>query len=90
MATIYKRNGKWGVQIRQAGFKDISEAFPSKKDTNAFAKITEAKRIRGTYEAKAAVTNNPLPIELSASNNNILFFHSSLLTLQRALQFWLI
>lgn len=49
MATIYKRNGKWRVQIRQAGFKDISEAFPSKKDADAFAKITEAKRIQGTY-----------------------------------------
>ena len=52
MATIYKRNGKWRVQIRQAGFKDISEAFPSKKDADAFAKITEAKRIQGTYNER--------------------------------------
>jgi hypothetical protein len=41
MATIYKRNGKWRVQIRQAGFKDISEAFPSKKDKAVLYKVVK-------------------------------------------------
>jgi hypothetical protein len=49
MATLYKRNGKWPVQIRKAGFKDVSEAFSTKKDADAFSKITEAKRTQGTY-----------------------------------------
>ena len=50
MASIYKRNGKWRVEIRKIGSKGIHKSFIVKDDAVRFARETEVKVERGLYQ----------------------------------------
>ena len=50
MASIYKRNGKWRVEIRKKGSKGIHKSFIIKDDAIRFARETEVKIEQGLYE----------------------------------------
>jgi integrase len=41
MATFRKRNDRWHVQVRRAGFPSITKSFVSKADAQAWARETE-------------------------------------------------
>jgi integrase len=41
MATIYKKNGKWGVKIRRSFHKPINKTFISKQDAQRWSRETE-------------------------------------------------
>ena len=50
MASIYKRNGKWRVEIRKIGSKGIHKSFIVKDDAVRFARETEVKIEQGLYQ----------------------------------------
>ena len=50
MASIYKRNGKWRVEIRKIGSKGIHKSFIVKEDAIRFARETEVKIEQGLYQ----------------------------------------
>jgi integrase len=50
MASIYKRNGKWRVEIRKIGSKGIHKSFIVKEDAVRFARETEVKIEQGLYQ----------------------------------------
>jgi integrase len=50
MASIYKRNGKWRVEIRKKGSKGIHKSFIIKDDAIRFARETEVKIEQGLYQ----------------------------------------
>jgi len=50
MASIYKRNGKWRVEIRKKGSKSIHKSFIAKDEAIRFARETEVKIERGLYQ----------------------------------------
>jgi integrase len=50
MASIYKRNGKWRVEIRKKGSKGIHKSFIVKDDAIRFARETEVKIEQGLYQ----------------------------------------
>jgi integrase len=50
MASIYKRNGKWRVEIRKKGSKGIHKSFIVKDDAIRFARETEIKIEQGLYQ----------------------------------------
>jgi integrase len=50
MASIYKRNGKWRVEIRKIGSKGIHKSFIVKDDAIRFARETEVKIEQGLYQ----------------------------------------
>jgi integrase len=50
MASIYKRNGKWRVEIRKKGSKGIHKSFIVKEDAIRFARETEVKIEQGSYQ----------------------------------------
>jgi integrase len=50
MASIYKRNGKWRVEIRKKGSKGIHKSFIVKDDAVRFARETEVKIEQGLYQ----------------------------------------
>jgi integrase len=50
MASIYKRNGKWRVEIRKKGSKDIHKSFIAKDDAVRFARDAEVKIEQGLYQ----------------------------------------
>ena len=50
MASIYKRNGKWRVEIRKKGSKSIHKSFILKDDAIRFARETEVKIEQGLYQ----------------------------------------
>ncbi len=50
MASIYKRNGKWRVEIRKKGSKGIHKSFIIKDDAIRFARDTEVKIEQGLYQ----------------------------------------
>jgi hypothetical protein len=41
MATIRKRNERWHVQVRRAGFPSLTKSFISRADAQAWARETE-------------------------------------------------
>ena len=49
MASIYKRNGKWRVEIRKIGSKGIHKSFIVKDEAIRFARETEVKIEQGLY-----------------------------------------
>jgi integrase len=50
MASIYKRNGKWRVEIRKKGSKGIHKSFIVKDEALRFARDTEVKIEQGLYQ----------------------------------------
>jgi integrase len=50
MASIYKRNGKWRVEIRKKGSKGIHKSFIAKDEAIRFARETEVKIEQGLYQ----------------------------------------
>jgi integrase len=50
MASIYKRNGKWRVEIRKKGSKGIHKSFIVKDEAIRFARDTEVKIEHGLYQ----------------------------------------
>jgi len=50
MASIYKRNGKWRVEIRKKGSKGIHKSFIVKDDAIRFARDAEVKIEQGLYQ----------------------------------------
>ena len=50
MASIYKRNGKWRVEIRKIGSKGIHKSFIIKDDAVRFARDVEVKIEQGLYQ----------------------------------------
>ena len=50
MASIYKRNGKWRVEIRKKESKGIHKSFIVKDDAIRFARDTEVKIEQGLYQ----------------------------------------
>jgi integrase len=50
MASIYKRNGKWRVEIRKKGSKGIHKSFIVKDEAIRFARDTEVKIEQGLYQ----------------------------------------
>ena len=50
MASIYKRNGKWRVEIRKIGSKGIHKSFIVKDEAIRFARDTEVKIEQGLYQ----------------------------------------
>ena len=50
MASIYKRNGKWRVEIRKKSSKGIHKSFIVKDDAIRFARETEVKIEQGLYQ----------------------------------------
>jgi integrase len=50
MASIYKRNGKWRLEIRKIGSKGIHKSFIVKDDAIRFARETEVKIEKGLYQ----------------------------------------
>jgi integrase len=50
MASIYKRNGKWRVEIRKIGSKGIHKSFIAKDEAIRFARETEVKIEQGLYQ----------------------------------------
>ena len=50
MASIYKRNGKWRVEIRKKGSKGIYKSFIVRDDAIRFARETEVKIEQGLYQ----------------------------------------
>ena len=50
MASIYKRNSKWRVEIRKKGFKGIHKSFIAKDDAVRFARDAEVKIEQGLYQ----------------------------------------
>ena len=50
MASIYKRNGKWRVEIRKIGSKGIHKSFIVKEEAIRFARETEVKIEKGLYQ----------------------------------------
>ena len=50
MASIYKRNGKWRVEIRKKGSKGIHKSFIIKDDAIRFAREIEVKIEQGLYQ----------------------------------------
>jgi len=50
MASIYKRKGKWRVEIRKIGSKGIHKSFIIKDDAIRFARETEVKIEQGLYQ----------------------------------------
>ena len=50
MASIYKRNGKWRVEIRKIGSKGIHKSFIVKDEAIRFARETEVKIEQGLYQ----------------------------------------
>lgn len=55
MASIIERKNSDGslsyqVKIRKAGYPQVTETFTTKKEAVAFAKVTEAEMIRGSYK----------------------------------------
>jgi len=50
MASFRKRYGKWNVRIRGANHKTITKTFLQKDDAIKYARETEAKIQRGTFE----------------------------------------
>ena len=50
MASIYKRNGKWRVEIRKVGSKSIHKSFIVKDEAIRFARETEVKIEQGLYQ----------------------------------------
>ena len=50
MASIYKRNGKWRVEIRKIGSKGIHKSFIVKNEAIRFARETEVKIEQGLYQ----------------------------------------
>jgi integrase len=50
MASIYKRNGKWRVEIRKIGSKGIHKSFIVKDEAIRFARETEVKIEQGMYQ----------------------------------------
>ncbi len=50
MASIYKRNGKWRVEIRKKSSKGIHKSFIIKDDAIRFARDTEVKIEQGLYQ----------------------------------------
>jgi len=50
MASIYKRNGKWRVEIRKKGSKSIHKSFILKDDAIRFARDAEVKIEQGLYQ----------------------------------------
>ena len=49
MATIYKKNGKWGVKIRRSFHKPLNKTFISKQDAQRWARETERLIEVGQY-----------------------------------------
>ena len=50
MASIYKRNGKWRVEIRKKGSKGIHKSFITRDNAFRWAKETEVKIEQGLYQ----------------------------------------
>jgi integrase len=50
MASIYKRNGKWRVEIRKLGSKGVHKSFIVKDEAIRFARETEVKIEQGLYQ----------------------------------------
>jgi len=50
MASIYKRNGKWRVEIRKIGSKGIHKSFIVKDEAIRFVRETEVKIEQGLYQ----------------------------------------
>jgi len=50
MASIYKRNSKWRVEIRKIGSKGIHKSFIVKDEAIRFARETEVKIEQGLYQ----------------------------------------
>ena len=50
MASIYKRNGKWRVEIRKIGSKGVHKSFIVKDEAIRFARETEVKIEQGLYQ----------------------------------------
>jgi integrase len=50
MASIYKRNGKWRIEIRKKGSKGIHKSFIVKDEAIRFARETEVKIEQGLYQ----------------------------------------
>jgi integrase len=50
MASIYKRNGKWRIEIRKIGSKGIHKSFIVKDEAIRFARETEVKIEQGLYQ----------------------------------------
>lgn len=53
MATLRKRDGKWEVQIRRAGFPQLTQTFNSRSAALAWASQNEAEMGNGTYLDKS-------------------------------------
>lgn len=49
MASIRKRGDKWQARIRLKGQVPIEKSFLTRKDAEAWGKVTESEMIRGTY-----------------------------------------
>ena len=60
MASIYKRNGKWRVEIRKIGSKGIHKSFIVKDEAIRFARETEVKIEQGLYQEGMRIVNQPL------------------------------
>ena len=50
MASIFKRHGKWRVEIRQKSSKGIYKSFIIKEDAVSWARETEIKIEQGLYQ----------------------------------------
>ena len=55
MASISKRGGAWRVRIIRKGYPPISKSFPTKRDAQAFAAVTESEMSRGVFKVPASV-----------------------------------
>jgi len=71
MATYRRRNGKWNVQVRQRGKKDISKTFKLKADAISWASLMEIKLETETYTDYKLATTTRLSDLLTRYNEEV-------------------
>lgn len=60
MASIKRRNSGYQVQIRRKGFPQVSKAFTSLKDAEAWGRLIESEMDRGIFQDRTEAERNTL------------------------------
>ena len=60
MAYIYKKKGRWKIEVRKKGFPNVYKSFIDLKDARKFAKEIESKMDRNVFEDYSVATGTSL------------------------------
>jgi len=60
MAYIYKKNGRWKIEIRKKGYPNVYKSFLDLKDARKFSRNVESQMERNVFEDYSGASGTTL------------------------------